>query len=64
MTQTAIPSTYWEEELRDEKEMKNIISPPPVYCKLKDEIEKSIANADTATERAAQEKWLAPVQTP
>ena len=44
--------------------MKNIISPPPVYCKLNDEIEKRRANADTATERAAQEKWLAPVQTP
>jgi hypothetical protein len=33
--------------------MKKKISPPPVYCKLKDKNEMSIANADTAMERAA-----------
>jgi len=49
------------EELRDEK--KKIISSPPVYCKLKEKNEKSIINADTATEMAAQEKQLAPIQT-
>lgn len=52
------------EELRDEKGKKKIISSPPVYCKLKEKKEKSITNADTATERAAQEKWLASFQTP
>jgi hypothetical protein len=51
------------EELRDEKEKKKIISSPPVYCKFKEKNEKSITNADTATERAAQEKGLAPIQT-
>ena len=42
------------EELRDERKKKN--SSPPVYCKLKDKNDKSIANADTATERAARKK--------